>query len=229
MRKISGRLFKGFLAFVFAYFACIALCIAEEMNAETLMAKMEQAEKNVQSVQFDFEQEIAFTLTNEKQKNLGEIKFKKPDTVLMKQKNPIEQVILAEGKKVQIYTPSYNQVIVDSWDKWTANSLIPSSLLTFGNDWQDLRTNYDFSYLGMDGNNHQLLFAPKQKDQAKGKAGWEVKLYVDSQTFIPVQVVLKSENFEATTITKNYQLNPKFDKNAFKLAMPKGVEVIKLP
>jgi outer membrane lipoprotein carrier protein len=225
MFKTFGK-FLPLLAVV-ALFVTPAFC-EDQMTAEILISKMEQAEKQIQGAQFDFEQEIAFTLTNERQKNSGQVKFKKPDIVFMRQSNPIEQFILADGKKVEIYTPSYNQVIVDSWEKWTNNSMIPTSLLSLGNNWEDLKKEYNFSYLGLSDGNYQLGFSPKQ--QAEGdKPAWQMKMSVDSKNFVPISVVLKSENFEATTITKNYQINPKFDKKAFKLALPKNVETIKLP
>ena len=43
-----------------------------------------------------------------------------PDSIRIRQKNPVDQTIVTNGKKVWVYTPSYNQVIVDSWKKWAS-------------------------------------------------------------------------------------------------------------
>ena len=116
--------------------------IAAELTLDEVTAKMEEADKNVTSLEFAFTQEISYNLTKEKQTSGGNVSFMKPSSLYVKTNRPLEQEIISDGKKVWIYTPKYRQVIVDNWKKWTANSFVPVSIINFGKGWKDLRKRF---------------------------------------------------------------------------------------
>ena len=196
---------------------------ASEITLNEIVAKMDSAEKKIESLQFGFTQEIVYGITGERQSNSGEAVFQKPDNLYMKQQNPIEQVIVSNGRKVWIYTPAYRQVIVDKWKKWASSSMIPASMTNFGESISDLRLKYDFTYAGVDNSMYVLVLVPKKKEQ------WQLKLWIDQESFLPVVTCLTGENVSITTETSSLKVNPKLDIRMFNFQPPAGVEVLNLP
>lgn len=203
--------------------AMAPLLAADAFNLDKFLADMENAEKSITSVSFDYHQEISFSLTREKQLNSGSALFQKPSGVKITQSKPIQQTIISDGSKVWVYTPEYGQVIQDSWKKWTKNSLVPDSLVNMGQNWKDLKKRYVFAYAGKEQAGTVLVLAPREKDV------WKIKLWIDPETFVVNRMTLNGENVTITTFAYNYKLNPPVEKDAFKFKPPKGVEVMKMP
>ena len=198
--------------------------IASAVTLEDVMELVDSADKSTYALQFEYKQEIAYTLTNEKQANSGVVSFIKPDSLYLTQSKPLEQVIVANGKKVWIYTPSYKQVIEDDWKKWADNSMVPASLVSFGKGLSDLRKKYTFSYMGAEGSDYVLSLTSLTKN---GNNLFELMLWINSAGF-PERIVLKGENVTVTTQIINQKVNPALDKNLFKFKAPVGVEILKI-
>lgn len=211
-------------------FAVILLCAvcagsasAKEMTAEGIMERMEEADKTVKSLEFDYRQEIVYNLTNEKNVNTGKVSFLKPDNIRLKQASPLEQTVITNGKKVWIYTPKYKQVIVDTWKKWTSNSLVPVSIINFGKEWKGLKARYEITSEGQDNGKYVLMFVPKDK------GNYKMRFWVDPDNYIPVKIEILGNNVTITTEMKSKTVNPELDKNFFKFKAPAGVEEMNLP
>ena len=203
--------------------AVSALSLAADLTLDQIMARMEEADKNINSIEFDFKQEICYTLTNEKQVNSGRVSFLKPDNIRVKQRTPLEQEITANGRKVWIYTPKYRQVVADSWKKWISNSFVPASIINFGKGYKDLMKRYKISYEGKDAADYVLLFTPA------GEESFKMKFWIDGQSFVPSKLTITGENVTIQTEMINKVLNPKLDKKSFSFQPPSGVEVMDLP
>jgi len=214
---------KTLLTFLILSIAA-ALLDADTFNLDKFLSDMEKSEKTVNSVSFGYTQEITFTLTNEKQDSAGEAVFLKPDNIRVKQLKPVQQTIITNGSKVWIFTPEYNQVIQDSWSKWTKNALIPESLVNMGQNWKELRQKYTFTYLAQEGQNQVLLLT------GKADGSWKLKIWVDATTFVVNKMILSGENVAVTTLAFDYKFNdPAIDKALFDFKPPKGVEIMKMP
>jgi chaperone LolA len=203
--------------------ACIHSAAAAEMTAAQITAKMEETDKSVTGIQFEFTQEIAYNLTNEKQVNNGSVSFMKPENLNVKMKTPLEQEIITNGKKVWIYTPKYNQFIVDNWKKWAASSFVPESLINFSKEWKDLKSKYVISYEGSDAGKYVLLFKPIAKES------FQMRFWIDEKDFVPVKILITGENVTIKTEMINRVLNPKLDKKIFVFNAPAGIDVMNLP
>lgn len=202
--------------------AACAHALAEDFNVNTFLAEMEKAENSVKNVKFDFNQEIAFTLSGEKQFSSGQVAFMKPAGIWIKQSKPIEQTIISDGKKVWIYTPEYNQVISDDWKKWSKNSMIPDSLLNVNQDLKSYKGKYVFSNGGLDGDKRLLLLTPVKKE------AWTIKFWINTKDYSITKLVLSGENLSVTTVISNYKANTDMDKNLFRFNPPKGVEIMRM-
>jgi len=103
---------------------CYTLIRADGVKLDDILAGLEKNDQSMENVQFTYEQEISYTLTNEVQRNSGQMIFSKPEYFYFKQDKPLEQIIVSNGKKVWIYTPSYKQVIVDAWSRWINSGVL---------------------------------------------------------------------------------------------------------
>jgi outer membrane lipoprotein carrier protein len=201
----------------------VSFAAGDSMNLPRLLAAMEQADQAVTTGRFSFTQDVVYTLTGEKQRTSGTVAFKKPASVSLSQQEPVEQHIISDGKKVWIYTPSYKQVVQDTWKKWTANSMVPDTLFNFGQNLPELRGKYHFSYRGQDGDFYLLHLAPKAPEQ------WSITLWVSTATCMPVRVRMEGENIALVTEAKNVEINPSLDRTLFTFTPPPGIDVITLP
>ncbi|OGS18359.1 MAG: hypothetical protein A2219_06450 [Elusimicrobia bacterium RIFOXYA2_FULL_50_26] len=195
----------------------------EEIGLDELLSRMEARDKDITSVQFDFTQEIAYTLTGEKQESGGSVSFQKPGKIVVRQQKPVEQSIITDGNKVWVYTPAYNQVIIDNWNKWIKNSALPASLMNFGTDMIELKKNYSFAYAGPEEDSYKLLLSPRKE------GGWQLELWIDTATYVPLRTRLSGDTVAVTTRTENYKINPALSKTMFTFKPPKGTEVLHLP
>ncbi len=208
-----------------------ALCAgAADVTINSVLDQMQKSEKSITAVRFSYDQEISYTLTSEKQSNTGEVTFQKPNNLSIQQIKPLEQLIVSNGKKVWVYTPAYNQVIVDNWKRWMKSSMVPASLLHLGQNWAEMKKEYSFSYAGFEGTSssgtHVIVLEPR-KQSPMGK--WKLRLWVDTKEFIPRKAVLLGENITVTTVTKDYVVNPQLEKKAFTFKPPPQAEVLTLP
>lgn len=204
-------------------FIAAGFSFAAENNLDDILKKMEEADKKVSSAQFNYSQEILYTLTGEKQETSGTVFFKKPDKIKINQVKPLEQIITTDGKNVWVYTPSYGQVITGKWKQWASSSFIPSSLLSFSQGWADLKKNYSFTYSGQDNDCHLISMSPRQKD------AWQLELWVTTDTFVPCRTKLSGDNITIGTKTSSYKVNITMDDKTFNFTAPKGTDILHLP
>jgi outer membrane lipoprotein carrier protein len=186
---------------------------------------MEKADAGITTLSFSFTQEITYTLTSESQTVIGDIIFTKPDSIYFKQQKPLDQVIIANKKKVWIYTPSYNQVVTDTWKKWVNNGVIPNSITTFSSGWGDMEKNYVFGFESEDDQFYILNLKPKKKDHFD----WSIEMWVDKKDYCPRKILLYGENVRIKTQCDNYKINPVINKALFDFVPPKGTDVIEMP
>ncbi|MFC1501698.1 outer membrane lipoprotein carrier protein LolA, partial [Elusimicrobiota bacterium] len=105
-------MFKKIFIFIFLCSITSNLYSAE-LSLEEIMSEMDLCDEKIESVRFDFKQDIIYEITGETQTNSGAITLQRPSKFYIVQKKPVEQIIVSNGKKVWIYTPTYNQVLVE--------------------------------------------------------------------------------------------------------------------
>ncbi|MBN1622583.1 MAG: outer membrane lipoprotein carrier protein LolA [Endomicrobiales bacterium] len=221
---------KQIIFFVLLFISPLNYSYTKEISIDDILSRLENEDKKIESVRFSFHQEIQYTLTKEKQVTTGEVAFKKPDNLYLKQDKPVEQIFISDGKKIWIYTPQYGQLVVDSWKKWLKSGFVPSSIISFSSDWSELQKNYDFSYIGSEGNFYIILLKPNIKSKEMfNPEKWQLKLWIDSKDLVPYKVSLEGENVSIITKTRDYKINPELNKNMFEFKKPKGVETIEMP
>jgi len=194
---------------------------ADKLNE--VIAKMQAADENVTTLEADFTQLIVFTVTNEKQKITGNVKYLKPDSAFIVQKTPQEQRIYISGKKIIIYTPENAQAIEDKYDNVINASFSPAAVVNFGANFKEISKNNVVRFVSEDDNNYILEVYPKKNKD------WTMKLFISKDNMRPSKAVITSDGTEITADISNYRINnSELNKNLFKFKAPSGVEVIKL-
>jgi len=204
---------------------------ADEVKLDNILRNLEKNDQTMVSVKFNYTQEISYSLTNEVQRNSGEMIFAKPNDIYFRQNNPLEQIIVSNGKKVWIYTPSYKQVIVDVWSRWINSGILPNSTLSLNLNWTEMKSKYSFEYIGLDEGSYLLLLSPlKTKNSGTSGDGdnWKLKIWIDPTDFKPVRTDLIGENIKVMTRISEYTRNAQSDKSIFNFKVPDGVEVMNM-
>src|SRR6185503_6126704 len=123
MKRHGKILFAAVLGAGGALSAVAAFSASKDL--ESTLAKMEQAEKTVQRLSFDFTQTAAIRVTGEEQKIRGTALFQRPDKFRVEHKAPQPQVVVSDGKTLWFYNPARSQVLVDSWENWSQSAGFP--------------------------------------------------------------------------------------------------------
>lgn len=216
MKKIKYLLF--FIAIIF--FAKVLF--AQDSKTIEILNEMEKADKEVNSLEVSYSQEILFLTTNEKQQITGNLKYKKPNLVYIVQKTPQEQKIYIDGKTITIYTPENMQAVVDNWKNVISGDFSPASIVSFGSNWKILGKENEIKYVYENLESFILDVSPKVKPQ------WDMKLTVSKETYRPQKAVFSTAGIKITIIMKDYKTNPDLSKIVFKFKAPENVDVINL-
>ena len=199
-----------------------SFCQDNSQKLKEILAKMEEADKNIKTFETDYTQEIFYSATSETQNITGNLKYKKPDSIYIEQKAPQEQRIYIENKKVTVYTPENGQAIVDDWKNLINGDFAPASIISFGGNWKDFSKDNVINYIGEDNNGYIIEIYPSAKKD------WTMQMSVSKSTYYPYKAIVTSAGLAVKVNLSNVKTNQNFKKDIFKFAPPKGVEVIKL-
>ncbi|MDR2192059.1 MAG: outer membrane lipoprotein carrier protein LolA [Endomicrobium sp.] len=197
-------------------------CQDNSQKLKDVLSKMEEADKNVKTFETDFSQEIFYSATSETQNIIGNLKYKKPDSIYIEQKTPQEQKIYIDGKKITVYTPENAQAIVDDWKNLLNGDFAPASIISFGGNWKDLSKNNVINYVGEDGESYIVEIYPSAKKD------WTMQMSVSKISHYPYKAIITSAGLIIKVNLSNVKTNQNLKKDVFKFTPPDGVEVIKL-
>lgn len=218
-------MFKRISFFVFAVIAAFtvnAFAQTNEIKLDEVLAKMEAVDKKVDTAEISYTQEIFYSATKEVQKITGNLKYKKPNSIVITQKTPQDQIVYIDGKKITVYTPENSQAVIDNWKDVINGDFTPTSMVNFGSNWKALKKDNSMNYVGEDDNNYILEIAPEKKNE------WNMQLHVDKTTMLPKKAIVTAAGLVATVEISEYKVNQNFKKDIFKFTAPSGVEVIEL-
>ncbi len=207
------------LAFLFG--AVPAFC---SYDLDRVLTELQNREKTINVIQFDFKQEINFTQMPNKTVVSGEAVFGKGGKMRITKKEPDQQVTVSDGKKVWVFNPAYKQVWEGSSKKWMDSTVIPKGVLPLNNYVEELRTNFNLKFgsaIEKDSNNIQVIAEPKNK-----ALGYSIEMTVAPDSWLPVKTVYHSDSANVVTYLSKHQVNPDVQDSVFRFSTPKGVDVI---
>jgi chaperone LolA len=197
---------------------------------EEILSGIEQSEKAAGDVHLEFIQKIEFVTLKETHTITGELYFKKPGRIHYTIKSPAEQYFISNGKKLWIYVPANNQVLVDFWKNWKGISYFIPGMFNPKGKVTDLKKFYDFALKAEEGDSYILFLKPKQKVSAGFNLPetFDFYLWVSKKDYHPLRSRFESGDINSDTEILIYETNLKTPDEKFEFKVPRGVEVLKL-
>lgn len=196
-----------------------------------VLAKMEQAGRDLKTLQAGISQEKIDRTLGVKENSTGTLWYKAAEEgkerILLQYTSPIPETVSVVGDKVVIYQPKLNQVFITS-RKATAgkNRSLGFVGLAYSDAASQLRDKYAVTVLGdtvVDGRKvTQIQLDPK--DKSDGVQG--IQLWVDQQTWLPVKYFIQEKSARTTIVLSGMKPNVKIDDNKFQIDYPKNAQVV---
>lgn len=207
---------------------CLFLAAAASLRAQSaddVVARLQRAESEIQRLQFDYLQVTRIPLTGESVKSRGAALFERPNRFRLDQKTPQPQTVVCDGKDLWFYLPARGQVLRDSVDNWARSAGFPQGLSPFRLETAELRSKYDIALETPDAKTPVLRLTPRG-DRA---FPYDLRVWVDLATGLPVKTELSSKSVTATTTVKNFKINVLLSPDAFRFSPPARTDVIDAP
>lgn len=210
---------KRFALLLFA----LPVTASASYDLNRVMLELENREKTMDTVRFDFKQEINFIQMNNKTTVVGEAVFGKAGRLRITKQSPDNQVTVSDGKKVWVYNPAAKQVWEGASKNWLESAAMPKGMVPFSNYVADLRQNFDLKLLESAGAQDEvrILAEPKNRD-----LGYKIELTVSTLSWLPVKTIYSSESAEVRTQLSKHQVNLATPESLFRFSVPKGTDVI---
>lgn len=218
---------RHFLLTRSAFAGMTAIFVCGFVHASTLdevVARLERAEKEVQSLQFDFTQKTTLSIGGRAAESRGTAIFQRPNRFRVEQSAPETQTFVSNGKQFWVYLPDRGQVLKDSMDNWASFAGFPQGLTPFRMDVAEMKKKYRFS-LEKENEGEVLTLTPLDG----GAYPFTLRLWVNMDTGIAQQTALVSDNLTALVTVRNVKVNPPLDAHVFRFVVPKGIEILELP
>ncbi|MBK8870406.1 MAG: outer membrane lipoprotein chaperone LolA [Elusimicrobia bacterium] len=212
------KILMGFL------FVSVTVFAADTSRLDRVLARLEQAEKEVRTLSFDFTQTTSLSVGRGAADIVGSALFERPNRFRVEQSAPEPQVIVSNGKVFWVYLPERGQAIKDSMDNWARAAGFPQGLTPFRMNVTEMKKKYDFV---LDDTSGQPVLVLTPRDS--GSFSYTLRLWIDLNTGLAVKTELESEAVRAVVTVRNAQVNPPIKDAQFKFVPPKGTDVLEMP
>lgn len=215
--------------------ACLAAAFlfttgsASAWTVQELQTKMREADSALKSVQFDFTQETRSELTPEVRKSSGTAWARKPRDLRLEQKSPEEQLIVASGKTVTVYTPRFKQALTQKADSWFGQNLLFPGLAGFSGTLDRLANDFIWTLSEeMNADGGRTIKARLEGKAAK-REGETLILWIAETDFIPRKTEYRAQTLSLTTQVSALKINPDPPADLFKFRLPPKATLIRMP
>ncbi|MBK1886019.1 MULTISPECIES: outer membrane lipoprotein chaperone LolA [Marinobacter] len=174
--------------------------------------------KSYETYQADFIQIVVSENGNNVQETRGLLKAKRPGLFYWETRAPLSQLIVSDGKSVEVYDPDLEQVTIHSLDDRVQNT--PALLLSGEVD--NLEETYRVSGRQISEDTREFTLEPKNEDS----------LFVSLRlTFFnnELQEMRMQDSLSQLSVLSfdHIRLNETVERSVFKLEYPEGVDVIR--
>ena len=150
------------------------------------------------------------------QETAGELSLKRPGLFRWHTDQPMEQLLVSNGKKVWLYDPDLEQVTVQTLDQRLTHT--PALLLS--GDVSQIRENFDIDYKE-GGNVVDFILKPKAKDSLFDS----LRLSFRNRVLNDMQLI-DSIGQRTNILFLNVKMNEPVDDGLFSFDIPQGADVI---
>ena len=182
---------------------------------------MEQAQKNLTDVRFEFVQRVRQGDFPE-QRVAGEVFVKRPGLLRVVQKTPEKQVLISDGTTFWLYAPAQKQQLKGDWKAWLKQSGFPLPLIDFvGTFTPELwRSQYKVMFGGYQEPLYELRFEPLHGGVMP------LTLWISEESFLPARGRLQDPGVSVEVLLKGMQPNTELKPSLFVPRVPEGTEEI---
>lgn len=197
------------------------------LTLNELLEKIDQKDKEIVDLKFNFSQSVKIPLTKEEYKISGQVVHKKPGKlylrILPQEKSPFpEQLVFSDGKKVWIYTPLYKRVIVEKWSALSKYQFVPEGIFNFVDSVKELKKNYELKLLEGESDSFLLSLVPRKRKNI------EIRFWILNKSFLPKKTELSAETVTIITEIKDIEINTNPKEEIFHFEPPPDVEILSL-
>lgn len=195
------------------------------MTPEQILSKMEDQEKSLETIRFDFKQTVDFFGTEKPTRVEGTATFGQKGRMNIHRTKPEEQTTVSDGKKIWVYNPTFQQVWVGAVKTWNDPNLLPKGMIPLHNLVAQLRDQFRVGKgPAVENEGAVSLNAwPKNDEMA-----YRLELVVSTTTWLPLRTVYISETARVVTSMSDVRINPPGTDALFTFQTPKGADVIQL-
>jgi len=190
-----------------------------------VVTQMERKEKEISAMSFQFEQKIQFTAMETESSAKGQAHFAKGGRFRIEKKKPEEQLIVSDGKILNVYTPSFKQMWRGPWKGWEKAAMVPKGFVPLNDFVADLNKNFDLTLAAKSSEPGQVQVNAVPKD---ADAGYRLELAVSKTSWLIEAIKYISDSAVVVTKLSMIEINPPHPDGFFKLKAPRGVEIISL-
>ena len=216
---------KTFLMTIGTMLIVFMLCGSDvgalENDSDLLDSVIAGIEKKYQSSGFtaDFDQTSTIKAMEITDYAAGKVSFKRPGMMRWEYEMPDRQMILTDGKKLWIYRPDDNQVLIGKAPIYFGDGRGASFLA----DIKLIRQKFDLSLeKERDINYHKLKLIPHETSLELTA----IYLWISKETFEVIQIsTFNSYEDETRIIMKNIQFVENLDNSLFRFKVPAGTDV----
>lgn len=179
-------------------------------------ARLQEFAREIKTLSGSFKQVVFDKSGRQTQENTGEMYFSRPGKFRWVYRQPYEQVLVSDGRKVWIYDADLEQVTIKRLDQSIGES--PAALLAGNND---IDKHFHVKDAGNKDGVEWLDARPKRQDGTFAN----VRLGFRENVLVAMQL---RDNFGQTTqlTFNNIRSNPPIGGDLFRFTPPKGVDVI---
>jgi outer membrane lipoprotein-sorting protein len=188
---------------------------------EALVKKMDEVQKSLKTLRVAFTQTNQFRMLSKPQVFKGVLTLRKPDTALYRYTSPSPLYFLVKDGDLLVYNPAEKKVVVQDIRRHQ-NRIV--RYLGVGQPMEELRTNFQVTWVGEEGGVAQLRLVP-QKLRLRRKVS-VLTFWVDVKTaYLKAFELVEAEGDRIRFDFSHWEENPVLEDDAFKVEIPPGVKV----
>lgn len=212
---------------------CWILLAQEDYDIKQILEKINESEKKIESLIFDFKQEIHFKQSNIKQILTGEVIYQKPTKLKVTHNQPEKQVVLFSKGKIWLWRPDEKKVYVEEANIEKLIQKLPKGIFPITENYKKLEERFDFILTNEEDSFYIIDLLPKKAVNESTPSfksediNLHIRLWVDKKDFFPYKSELEMQDrFRISTQIKNLLINKKIKADIFNPNFPKDTEII---
>ncbi|MBI2916061.1 MAG: outer membrane lipoprotein carrier protein LolA [Elusimicrobia bacterium] len=198
------------------------------MTVSDVQKKMQASAETVQSLQFQYVQELRSLQSAESRVSTGTVFYKKPKWMRIEHSNTENQITITQGKVVYIVTPRFNQVVQQSWDDWFQKNFWSLGLADFSPLLEKAMKEYNWSLLENKEFQGEKMIRIALKNRTDPEGTPAITLWISPSDYLLRKTELVSGSLIWSTTIHAVVRNSDLKESLFQFKVPPNSKVIQI-